>query len=101
MAPSDLIPLAGGESRALSASKRTPLTPAMQRELRSIVQHGQPGDLADYGVTHLAFHAREKVLTALIARGLIVDAETATEAGESAYFEMTAVRPIAKYGSAA
>jgi hypothetical protein len=48
-----------------------PLTSTMVRELRCIEQ-GRIGDLDDYGANALAFHAREKVLTALLSRELIV-----------------------------
>lgn len=60
-----------------------PLTPAMLRELRCIVRYGQPGDLAEYGANALAFYARDKTIGALMRRGLIEDAEHATEAGEA------------------
>jgi len=59
------------------------LTPAMMRELRSIVKYGQPGDLAEYGANALAFYARDKTIGALLKRGLIEDSEHATEAGRA------------------
>lgn len=46
------------------------LTPAMIRELRSI-SRGQVGDLDDYGLSALAFYARDRVIGALERRGLI------------------------------
>lgn len=50
------------------------LTPAMLRELRAINETGEPSDPIDWHRAQaLWFHAREKVLTALIARGLISD----------------------------
>lgn len=61
-----------------------PLTKPMLRELRSIAAYGQPGDLSDYGASALAFHARERVLSALIRRGLLEDAETITDTGLAA-----------------
>lgn len=49
-----------------------PLTPAMRRELRAIARTGEPDDLFEYrGAEHLAFYARDKVLSALLTRGLI------------------------------
>jgi ribosomal protein S19E (S16A) len=48
------------------------LTPAMIRELRSISITGEPSDPYEWTRAQaLWFHAREKVLTALINRGLI------------------------------
>jgi hypothetical protein len=73
----------------MSAQHTPRLTPAMRRELRCIVKHGMPGDLADYGANALAFYAREKTLSALIRRGLIADSETATDAGRAAITEAT------------
>lgn len=62
-----------------------PLSPAMLRELRHIARYGEPCDLAEFhGANHLAFHARERVLSALIRRGMIADAETITDAGRAA-----------------
>lgn len=47
-------------------------TPAMLRELRAIRDTGEPGDLFDYNAANqLAFHSREKVLTALLRRDAI------------------------------
>jgi hypothetical protein len=61
------------------------LSPAMLRELRSINRWGAPSDPAEWhGCGALWFHARERVLSALIRRGLIEDAETITEAGRAA-----------------
>jgi hypothetical protein len=71
-----------------------PPTPAMLRELRHIARHGSPGDLADYGSTHLAFWSREKVLTGLIARGLLLDAETVTAAGNAMLGHIEAVEAV-------
>lgn len=57
----------------------------MRRELRSIARDGNPSDPCDW--THapdgLWFHAREKVITALIKRGLIIadGGYSLTEAG--------------------
>ena len=64
--------------------KARPLTRAMLRELKSIATYGRPGELDDYGSTVLAFYAREKTIEALLKRGLISDAETATDAGRAA-----------------
>ena len=54
------------------------LTPAMRRELRSIARDGNPSDPYDW--THapegLWFHARDRVIGALIRRGLIGAEET-------------------------
>jgi hypothetical protein len=61
-----------------------PLTRTMVAELRHIGQHGTFRELDDYGFSALAFYARDKVHSALIARGLIADAETITDAGREA-----------------
>ena len=54
-------------------SATTKLTPAMLRELRSFARDGNPSDPADWehAPESLWFHARERVITALIARGLL------------------------------
>lgn len=51
------------------------LTPAMLRELRSIAHDGNPSDPLDWchAPEELWFHARDKVIGALLRRGLIVD----------------------------
>jgi hypothetical protein len=51
------------------------LTKAMIRELRSIEWDGNPSDPYDWqhAPESLWFHARDKVLGALLRRGLIVD----------------------------
>lgn len=67
------------------------LTPAMRRELHAIKEHGEPAD--PYEWSHapggLWFWAREKVLGALIGRGLIEEDASGvwhlTEAGKAAY----------------
>jgi len=60
------------------------ITNAMKRELAHIEKFGRPDDLFEYhGAEHLAFWAREKVISALISRGLIADAETVTDAGRA------------------
>ena len=55
-----------------------PLTPAQLRELRSIERDGNPSDPYDW--THapdgLWFHARERVLGALLRKGLIYEPPT-------------------------
>jgi len=50
------------------------LTPAMCRELRSIALDGNPSDPCNWqhAPEGLWFHARDKVLGALLKRGLIV-----------------------------
>ena len=66
------------------------LTPAMRREMRSIAEHGEPAD--PYEWSHapggLWFWAREKVLGAIIDRGLVIEDEKGTwrltDAGRSA-----------------
>jgi hypothetical protein len=61
------------------------LSPAMLRELQSIARWGEPSGLEHWhGCGALWFHARERVLSALIRRGLIADAETITDAGRAA-----------------
>lgn len=58
----------------------TKLTPAMKRELLAIQDHGEPAD--PYEWSHapggLWFWAREKVLGALFARGLVVEEASGT-----------------------
>lgn len=50
------------------------LSKAMIRELRSIESSGEPSDLYEWhGAGALGFHARDRVLGALLRRGLIVD----------------------------
>lgn len=50
----------------------TTLSKAMLRELRTIEETGRITDPDDwYGAGSLWFHAREKVITALLRRGLI------------------------------
>jgi hypothetical protein len=61
-----------------------PMTSTMLDELRFIEEHGTFREMDYYGVDHLAFWRREKVLSGLIARGLIADAETITESGKEA-----------------
>ena len=53
-----------------------PLTNAMLRELKSLARTGEPSDLYDWPNVPgaLAFHARDRVLGALLRRGLIQDA---------------------------
>lgn len=66
------------------------LTPAMLRELRNIERYGEATDPCEWhGAGHLWFYAREKVITALITRGLIADAETVTDAGRAAIAKAT------------
>ena len=50
------------------------LTPAMKRELRSIARDGNPSDPYDWqhAPEGLWFHARDRVIGALLKRGLIV-----------------------------
>lgn len=65
------------------------LTPAMLRELRAIDSTGEPTDPIDWtGAAHLWFHARDKVLSALLRRGLIEDVAgvgfVLTDAGRTA-----------------
>jgi hypothetical protein len=61
------------------------LTPAMIRALRSI-ERGDVGDLSDYGLSALAFYARDRVIGALERRGLIEATPdwSVTEAGRAA-----------------
>lgn len=66
------------------------LTPTMRAELRNIDRHGTFRELDDYGMTALAFYARDRVLGALLKRGLIVptvDGYETTEAGRAALWE--------------
>jgi hypothetical protein len=61
----------------------------MLRELRAIQRTGEPGDMDDYrGAEHLAFYARDKVLSSLLRRGLIEPIEHSafalTDAGRAA-----------------
>lgn len=54
---------------------KTQLTPAMKRELRSIAWDGSPSDPVDWqhAPEGLWFHARGRVIGALLKRGLIED----------------------------
>jgi hypothetical protein len=65
-----------------------PLTPAMRRELQSIATCGRPSDpLEWHGAGALWFHARDRVLGALLRRELIRDESgdyVLTEAGRAA-----------------
>jgi hypothetical protein len=64
------------------------LTPAMKRELRSIDWDGNPSDPVDWqhAPEGLWFHARDKVIGALLRRGLISDegGYHLTDAGKAA-----------------
>jgi hypothetical protein len=64
------------------------LTPAMIRELRSFAATGEPSDPIEWHRAQaLWFHAREKVLAALLTRGLISDEGSdlaITDAGRAA-----------------
>jgi hypothetical protein len=67
-------------------------TTAMLRELRAIQSTGEVGDLLDYGSNALAFYAREKTLTALLRRDLIVSEAggyVLTDAGREALAKAT------------
>lgn len=69
------------------ATSGRPITDTMRRELRWIERWGEPGDLADYGMHALAFHARERVLSALLRRNLIREGAggfVLTDAGRAA-----------------
>jgi hypothetical protein len=68
----------------MSAARFKPLTATMLAELRCIDRFGTFRELDDYSRGPLAFYAREKVLTALMDRGFIADAETITDAGRAA-----------------
>lgn len=63
------------------------LTPAMKRELRSIAWDGNPSDPYDWqhAPESLWFHARDRVIGALLRRGLIEDKNgyRLTEAGQT------------------
>lgn len=49
------------------------LTPAMIRELRCIAATGEPSDPIEWhGAGGLWFHARDRVICALIRRGLVI-----------------------------
>jgi hypothetical protein len=72
--------------------KHTPtpwtLTKAMRRELESYARDGNPSDPADWhGAGALWFHARDRVIGALLRRGLLADVAgdyTVTDAGRTA-----------------
>lgn len=64
-------------------SNHKPLTPTMLAELAHIAKYGIFRDMDCYSFGALAFYSREKVLTALINRGLLLDAETITDAGRA------------------
>lgn len=69
----------------MAEQMKVKLTPAMQRELRSIA-HGEVSDLLDYGTNSLAFYARDRVIGALEKRGLIAATPdwSLTDAGQAA-----------------
>lgn len=75
-----------------AAQGARPLSRAMMAELQHIGKHGTFRGLEDYSAGPLAFYAREKVLSALILRGLIEDAETITDAGRVAIARPDAIR---------
>lgn len=59
----------------------------MRDELRCIEKHGTFRELDDYGLGALAFYARDRVLGALLRRGLIESAPNdyaITDAGREA-----------------
>ena len=59
------------------------LTPAMRREVRAKARDGNPSDPCDWqhAPVGLWFHARERVITALIRRGILDDAQELTALG--------------------
>lgn len=64
------------------------LTPAMNRELRSIAATGEPTDPIEWHAANgLWFHARDRVIGALKRRELITDDLKLTEAGKVALNE--------------
>jgi len=66
------------------------LTPAMNRELRSIASTGEPTDPIEWHASNaLWFHARDKVIGALKRRGLVTDNLELTDAGRDAINEPT------------
>lgn len=70
-----------------TATTARPLTEAMRRELRCIHKWGEPSDLSEFGARAIAFHARDKVLSALLRRELIRDEPggfVLTDAGRAA-----------------
>ena len=64
------------------------LSPAMRRELQSLHTTGEPSDPAEWhGCGALWFHARDRVIGALVKRELIVDGSSGyvlTDAGRAA-----------------
>lgn len=71
------------------------LTPAMKRELRSIAKDGNPSDPYDWSHAPdgLWFHARDRVLGALLKRELIwedpkISGYSLTERGQAALKEI-------------
>lgn len=64
------------------------LTPAMNRELRSIAATGEPTDPIEWHAANgLWFHARDRVLGALKRRGLVTDDLVLTDDGMAALNE--------------
>lgn len=67
---------------------QSPLSPAMIRELRAINYDGNPSDPVDWqhAPESLWFHARDRVIGALLRRGLIVadSGYSLTDAGRAA-----------------
>ena len=69
----------------------TPLTMAQRRELRSISATGEPSDLHSWHAAgSLCFVARDRVLGALLRKGLIADdgGFSLTDAGRSILREL-------------
>lgn len=69
-------------------AKHCALTPAMRRELSSFVTTGEPSDACEWhGAGALWFVARDRVIGALLRRGLIEaddNGYTPTDAGRAA-----------------
>lgn len=68
------------------------LTAAQLRELRCIAQTGGISDLSEFGGNHLAFYARDRVIGALLRKGLIAATPdwSLTDAGRSVVAQATA-----------
>lgn len=68
------------------------LTPAMLRELKSIDTTGEPSDPVEWhGCGGLWFHARDRVIGALLRRGFIKDTPSGfqvTDLGRAALAEL-------------
>lgn len=93
MRPADDLERAVYAAIAENYHRDAKMTRAMLRELRAINETGEPTDPMDWlAAANLWFHARDKVLSALLRRGLIEstpDGFDLTDAGRAAIAKAT------------